>query len=259
MKTKIHTLIEALNADAVIDTWTRKRSPMGGDLPGSLVARPLYVLDGDPVSDELLGAFSRLQAEGGLSVPYPSFLVEFDMCGSDGTAHTVAAVNVADGQIDFSWCWEVNGRWCTDLAFVESHGKDWAVYGPIGYRAYDAFRTRADRIIEVVTCLVAAFSVRGVEGERVEAPEKANRDRVSRRKPPIPSFTGVRRLTLPKAAPVKAAHKGGTHASPVPHHRAGSSFMRLGALVTRRATVVNAHKLQPGQTPPAPRVAVSMR
>ena len=80
---------------------------------------------------------------------------------------------------------------------------------------------------------------------RVEAPEKLNKARVKRGKPPIPPYWRIEpsgpTILIPGAVPGPAAAKGGTHASPRPHDRRGHPrHLKGGRTVWVRDCKINA-------------------
>lgn len=266
MRTKLHDLIDSIRKGTHLNAWTERPSRLPARLADEFAVMPVYVLAQEAsaaMSEDLIAEADRLLAQGALPCPYGDFLLEFDVVAHDGVAHVVASVNDYD-PIEVTYSCEIRGMWVSDLTIIRLQtGKGSValppvtVFDPIKMAGLDE-RTRC--IEGVVKSFLAAMAVRGAETEAVEAPAALNKARVRNGRPQVRQYTGVRSLTLPKAGVTKAGGKGGTHASPVPHYRSGCSYVRRrdGREISRRPTVVNAHKLAPGQTPPTPRVAVTL-
>lgn len=266
MHSKIHDLIDAIRKGQHLDAWTECSSRLPAAVADELAVLPVYVLAqhaAEAMSDDLIEEADRLLALGALPCPHGAFVVEFDIVAPKGVVHIVATVNAHD-PIEIIYSIGARGLWISDLSAIRLRSGRTEValtrdarLDPLQMANLEG-RTRV--VNDVVKTLLAALAVRGAEAEAVEAPVALNKARAKKGRPPIREYTAVRSLTLPRPAPVPAERRGGTHASPVPHHRSGCSFVRRdGRVISRRPTVVNAHLLAPGQVPPAPRVSVSMR
>lgn len=268
MRTKIHDLIAAIRRGTHIDAWTGKPTDFDPQEADALTPLPVYVIEQEAfaaMNDGLEVEANRLIAAGHLPCPHSIFCVEFDIDNGEGLTHVVATANAERQPVVVTYSCEYRGTWLGDMVYLTLRDGTFDVSLPHHARGrrdhvFDEMVWRAGVVNRVFKTLLGGMSVRGAVTEDVEAPAALNRARAKKGRPPVRAYTAVRSLTLPRPAPVPAERRGGTHASPVPHHRSGCSFVRRdGRVISRRPTIVNAHKLAPGEVPPAPRVSVSMR
>jgi hypothetical protein len=98
----------------------------------------------------------------------------------------------------------------------------------------------AGNVLDPIVTGLMVLATKGIERETIAASEKLQKARRRSNKPPIPSYDRVNTALYVTAwslgkTRVRGAERGGTHASPVPHLRAG----HLRTYVSGRQTFVS--------------------